>query len=117
MLDLAAVVAELVDRLEAAGIRACSDLRNLNPPGVYVSAPTINYRFGKGAADLEWRILAAAPNTGRDTALANLSKLLADVAGALRGAVTSARPVDLTALDGGAPLPAYELAFTTAART
>lgn len=116
MIDIAGQVADLVARLGAAGIRACSDLRDLNPPAVYVAAPTIAYRFAKGTADLDWRIVAAAPNTGRDIALGNLSVLLDAVSGVLRGAVTAARPVDLTALDGGAPLPAYEISFITPVR-
>lgn len=111
-MDLAAAVADLVARISDAGIRATSDLRDLNPPCVYVAAPSIAYRFGKGGADLTFAIVAVAPNTGRDAALSNLSTLIADTQDALAGAITTGRPVDVTALDGGAPLPGYELTLT-----
>lgn len=117
MIDLVSHVAALVDRLETAGVRAASDLRDLNPPAVYVPAPRIAYRFGKGTATLEWSLVLAVPNTGRDVALSNLSELLDAANQALAGIFVDARPVDLTALDGGAPLPAYEATFTTPIRT
>lgn len=111
MIHLKAAVDDLVARLASAGIPATADLRNLNPPAVYVPAPEIAWRYGKGA-DLTYRIVAAVPNTGRDTAIADLSRLIDRVQAALAGAITEGRPVDLTALDAGAPLPGYELTLT-----
>jgi len=114
-MDLAAAVAAVADKLTAAGIRSTPDLRDLNPPCVYVAAPTLAYRFGKGGADLTWQIVAVVPNSGRLAALKALSPLIDSTVTALGGAVTAGRPVDVTALDGGAPLPGYELTLTTRA--
>ena len=111
-IDLAGAVGELVDELRAAGIGAAADLRDLNPPAVLVPPPSIEWRFGRGAA-LEWRIVAAAPNTGTGPATVVLSRLVDAVQTALRGRVTGGRPVDLTSPDGGAPLPGYELTMST----
>jgi hypothetical protein len=114
-MDLAAAVAGVVDLLRGAGIRATSDLRDVNPPCVYVPPPVLSWRFGKGAT-ATWTIAATVPNSGRDAALKNLGPLIESVTLtlALDGSpVTDGRPIDLTGLDGGAPLPAYELSFTT----
>ncbi len=112
MIDLASAVDQVVDTLTAAGIRATADLRHLNPPGVLVAPPDIAWRFGRGA-EATWRIVAAVPNTGTRSSIAGLSPLVDQVQAALAGAVTAGRPVDLSILDGGAPLPGYELTFTT----
>jgi hypothetical protein len=54
------------------------------------------------------------PATGRDIALKNLGPLIADVSTALSATpVTGGRPIDLGGTDGAAPMPAYELTFTT----
>jgi hypothetical protein len=112
--DLAGAIGGVLDRLRAAGIRACADVRDVNPPCVYVPPPTIAWRFGKGYADLLWTVAAVVPATGRDVALKNLGPLLIDVADALAATpLTDARPIDLGGVDGAAPMPAYELTFTT----
>ena len=117
MIDLAGEVAAVVARLKAAGLRATADLRDVNPPCVYVPPPQIAYRFGKGIADLTWTVAAIVPNTGRDVALRNLTPLIDDVAAALSATpVTTGRPIDVTGLDGGAPNPAYELTFVSRTR-
>jgi hypothetical protein len=112
--DLAGEVGGVVGRLKAAGIRATADLRDVNPPCVYVPPPAIAFRFGKGGADLTWTVAAIVPNTGRDVALRNLTPLIAAVTAALAATpVTGGRPIDVTGLDGAAPSPAYELTFTS----
>jgi hypothetical protein len=116
MIDLAGAVADVVDVLRAAGIRATGDRRNLNPPAVYVPPPVIAWRFGKGTADLTWTIAAVVPNTGRVEALDNLSPLVDAVVAALP-AITEGRPIDLTGIDQGGPLPCYELTMTTRTNT
>lgn len=114
MSDLAGAVADVVARLRGAGIRAVSDLRDVNPPCVYVPPPVLAFRFGKGYADAGWTIAAVVPNSGRDTALKLLGPLIDQVIDALPASpITDGRPVDLGGLDGGAPLPAYELSFTS----
>lgn len=112
MIDLAAGVQSVVDKLTAAGVPATADIRNLNPPAVLVTPPDISWRFGRGA-EATWRIVATAPNTGAEASIATLSPLVDAVQDALGGIVTAGRPVDLSTLDGGAPLPGYELTFTT----
>lgn len=112
--DLAGAVADVVARLRAGGVRAVSDLRDVNPPCVYVTPPQLAFRFGKGYADAGWTIAAVVPNSGRDAALKLLGPLISQVAAALPATpITDGRPVDLSGLDGGAPLPAYELTFTS----
>src|ERR1700710_311974 len=106
MIDVSGACEELVDLLIDAGIDACLDLRDLNPPGVYVTPPDLAYRFGKGAADATWRIVAAVGNSGRADSFPPLAELLAAAVSALPYPVTAARAVDLTPLDGGGPFPA-----------
>jgi hypothetical protein len=111
-LDLAAAVADVVGRLRAAGIRATADVRDVNPPCVYVPPPQIAWAFGK--VEMGWTVAAVVPATGRDIALKNLGPLIADVSTALSATpVTGGRPIDLGGTDGAAPMPAYELTFTT----
>jgi hypothetical protein len=112
MIDLAGAVDAVVDTLTAAGIRATADIRDLNPPAVLVAPPDIAWRFGRGA-DATWRVVAAVGNTAAGPAITGLSELVDQVQAALAGAVTGGRPVDLSSPDGGAPLPGYELTFTT----
>jgi hypothetical protein len=112
--DLAGAVADVLDRLTAAGIRAVADVRNVNPPCVYVTPPQIAWRFGKQYADLGWTIAVIVPNTGRDVALKNLGPLIGATVDALAATpVTDGRPIDITGTDGASPMPAYELTFTT----
>ena len=113
-LDLAGAIGGVLDRLRAGGVRAVADVRDVNPPCVYVPPPQIAWRFGKGYADLLWTVAAVVPATGRDVALKILGPLLVDVCDALSATpVTDGRPIVLGGVDGAAPMPAYELTFTT----
>jgi hypothetical protein len=114
VIDVAAATAAMVDTLTAAGIAACLDLRDMETPGVYVPSPDLEFGIGKATA--RWRIVAAAANTGRSAALAELGPLIGAVNTALGGGVVAARPVDLTSIDGTGPRPGYELSFTTRIR-
>lgn len=105
----------IVQRLVAAGIRAVTDERDLNPPCVLVGAPVIAFRFGRPAWDGEFRLMAVVGDSGRTTATAALDALVGDVAAALPGLITGT-PATLTGLDGSPPLPAYELTLNTHAR-
>lgn len=111
MPNLAAAVAGYVDALQAAGIRASADTRDLNPPCVHVNPPEVRYRFGKGW-DATWRAYVVAADTGPTESLAVVGELLESVQAALGGLVVSGRPAELLSLDGGPPLPAYELNWT-----
>lgn len=111
--DLAGAVADVVDRLKAAGIRATADPRDLNPPAVYVAPPELSFRFAKLTYDASWTLAAVVPNVGRKQALDLLGPLIESVL-AVFPAITGGRAVDLTGgLDGGGPQPAYELTMTT----
>jgi hypothetical protein len=113
--DLAGAIGGVLDRLRAAGIRAVADVRDVNPPCVYVPPPQIGWsKLGKGYVDLLWTVAAVVPATGRDIALKNLGPLMLGVADALTATpLTVATPIDLGGVDGAAPMPAYELTFTT----
>jgi hypothetical protein len=111
MIDLASAAWDLVADLTAAGISATIEPRDLNPPGVLVPPPVIDWRFGKGA-DLTFEIVCAVPDTGAAGSLPTVSALVDDVQTALRGAVTAGRPASLDTGSGGPPLPAYTLTVT-----
>ena len=113
MIDLGAAAQEVLNTLVAAGISAAVDMADLNTPGVFIPPPTVAYRFTKRDAEASWRLVAAVANTGRGAALAELGLLVDRVQAALGGAITSAAPVDLASVDGGGPLPGYELLFRT----
>jgi hypothetical protein len=107
----AAMVA-LVDRLTAAGIPAALDERDLNPPGVLVLPPAVDYRFSGPCAGATWTLLAAVPDAGTGPALPGLSDLVERVRAALNYEVTNAVPATVT-LSDGPPAPAYRLTYTS----
>jgi hypothetical protein len=106
----------ILARLTAAGIRAATDERDLNPPCVLVGPPVLAFRFGRPGWDGEFRLIAVVPDSGRDTATAALDELVGAVAAALGGALLAGTPTQLSGLDGAPPLPAYELTMNTHAR-
>lgn len=101
----------LVAQLEAAGIRATVDPRDVNPPAVLVEPPTMEYRFATRAVDYAWTLTAIVPNSGTRPALDELAELVEDVRVALMAGVR-ARPVTWVPLEAGDPLPAYAVEFT-----
>lgn len=111
MPDLALAVEDVVGTLTGSGVPAAFDMRDLELPGVYVTAPTIAYRFGR-CWDATWTAYAATMNAGRAEALAELGVLIDAVQEAMSVIVT-ATPADLDPLDGGDRLPAYRLTWTT----
>jgi phage gp37-like protein len=114
-MDVAGAVAEVVELLTAAGIRATGDERDLNPPAVYVAPPGLAWRFRHGDVTADWQVFCAVPNSGRDAALRNLSQLLTATVDALAtatGAAVQATPTDLVVPELAAPLPAYLLTWS-----
>ena len=112
LVDVAGAVRSVVDRLTAAGIRACLDERDINPPCVYVAPPAVSFRFGRGdftAAFTGWCVTGAA---GRNVDLVNLGELLELAAAALEWRVVTADPADLLIPHQAAPLPAYRITWT-----
>ena len=113
MPDLAAAVTAVTDTLNAAGVSAAFDMRDLNVPGIYVTPPTVAYRFAKGDWDADWTAYAVAMSSGRTEALAELGILIDAAQEALYDVVVAATPADLDPLDGGPRLPSYRLTWTS----
>lgn len=103
----------MVDRLTAAGVRACLDKRDLNPPGVMVLPPHVTYdRVAGDCGTAVWQLLVAVPDTGSGPALPVLSELVEQTRAALGYEVTAAIPTTVTTSDGP-PGPAYQLTLST----
>jgi hypothetical protein len=113
-LGIVAAQSVIVDRLTAAGLRAVTDERDVNPPCVLVGPPVLTFRFGRPSFDAEFRLLAIVGDGGRDTATAALDALVGTVTTAV-GLLTGT-PAQFSGLDGAPALPAYELTLTTHAR-
>lgn len=110
-MDLAAAVQSVVDELDAAGIRATNDGRNLNPPCVLVRAPILHFRFGKPTYDADMEVWALVPASGTSGDLKNLGDLVVEVTEALSGRPVTATPDEATLADGGTA-PMYRLTWT-----
>lgn len=111
MPDIAAAAEAVVARLTAAGIRATTELADLNPPAVIVRAPVVAYRFKGGTWAAEWTAHAVSPDPGYGASMKILGPLLDAVQSALGGDPVEARPVLIIAADG-AELPGYELTWS-----
>ena len=105
---------KLTDRLEPAFPgRVALDVKDLNPPGLYVAPPVIHYRFAAGTYALEFTLLVCASNTAnRLEALADLADMLQRVQLTLTDRAVLGRPADVWNQDQTAILPAYELTWT-----
>jgi hypothetical protein len=103
----------LVARLTAAGVPACLDKRDLNPPGVMVLPPVVHWtRLSGDCAEADWSLLVAVPDAGGGPALPGLSALVEQVRAALGGEVVTGAPTDII-LSDGPPVPGYLLTFDT----
>lgn len=109
MESIAQAAAIIVERLVAAGIDATLDNRDLNPPGVYVAAPTILFSQLDGYK-ATFDLYAAVPNAGRSEALEQLSGLV--LATRAVWGTDAAYPIELLIPDQTDPLPAYRLPVT-----
>lgn len=114
MLDLAAAMEDIAGRIRAQGVRCVIDERDVNPPAVLLRAPELAWRFG-GARRLDatWTAVVVVENTGRGPALNKLGEVIEAAAAGIRSPILTARPVDVTLPDSAAPVPGYELSFTT----
>lgn len=101
----------ILETLEAAGIRATLEIKDLNPPGCYLAPPELEFRFRQGDFTATYTLLVCAPNTTRRLQYAAMSSLLFDVQRALGERSTLARPVDVPTNDGTAVLLGYELSW------
>jgi hypothetical protein len=114
MTDIAAEVQALIDTLTAAGIRACADARDANPPCVQIPPPALLYRFG-GCAGIEYTARVMVPDSGTDAALKTVAPFLDAVVVALGGAPTRADP-DQWVLPDGSTVVGYALTWSTRQR-
>lgn len=108
---IAAAMQALVDRLQAAGVRACLDKADLAPPAVLVMPPSLTYTFA-GTADATWTLVAAVPDTGTGSAIVTLSDYVDQVRAALDDELITAIPAVVTMTEGP-PVPAYRLEYTS----
>lgn len=93
--------------------RVFLDVKDLNPPCVFLHPPTINYRtLGEGRFSVDHTLLLIASNTVRREAYGQLSDLLGQFHAALPGRGVTARPADIWNADGTAVLAGFELTWT-----
>ena len=97
-------MAEIVDALTAAGVRASADERDMNPPAAYVSVRRLAWDRLAGYS-MDVAVYAVVPNTGRLPALAALGPMVEQIRAVWPAA--SATAEDLYPLDSGDPLPAF----------
>jgi hypothetical protein len=102
---------EVVDELDAAGIRATYDGRNMHPPCVLVRPPTMHFRYGKPSFDADFEAWCVVIGNGQGNSLPAVSELLTDVQNALGHRGVTATPDDAQLLDGGT-VPMYRLTWT-----
>jgi len=102
-------LAQLVEDLSAAGVRATADQRTLNPPGALVALHAVAFTRLAGL-DVEAVVYLVAPNAGTLDALAVLDNMI-DPAALVTGA-DRFEAFPLSNLDGGDPLPALRATIT-----
>jgi hypothetical protein len=101
----------IVEAIAAAGIRIALDLKDLNPPGCYLAAPELEFRYRAGDFTASYTLLAVARNTSRRLALAEIGELIVAVQSVLGERAQSGRPVDVPTNDGTAVLLGYEFSW------
>lgn len=110
-MNLRQALDDVVAVLEAGGVRAVTDARNVNPPCVLLRLPTLTYRFSKGYADAEMSGWCIVGDAGRDASIDAVSDLLTKAQDALNYIGVQARPDDAI-MPYGATLPIYVLTWT-----
>lgn len=105
---VAARAVELAQLLTDAGLRTTLDHRTLNPPCVWIGAPTLVVEsFCSYGAD--WPIYAVAQNAGDLESLEILAPMIDAIGEVLP--IERAEPTTLATANGGDPLPAYRLTY------
>jgi hypothetical protein len=110
--DVLAQMATYVAQLQAGGVRATLDPRDINPPAVLIRPPVLHYRFGRGCVAVDWTARLYLPDPGTLDALRIALPELDKIQAALGYAIAQAVPGDFTLLDG-ATVPGYTLTWTT----
>jgi hypothetical protein len=103
--SITTAVEETLAAFSAAGVRAVSDPRDANPPCVLLIMPTIEFRFDKRRADLEWSAYLITGNSGANSAIIALSEMVDSIRG-IRP-FTNGTPYALPLPGGGDAVPAY----------
>jgi len=111
MTDIVAAAQAILTQLEAAGIRAVVDGRDVNPPCVQLRPPTVHYRFGRGCVGFDWEARLMVPDVGMSQAWKQLGTLLDAVEIALNYPSPTATPGD-TILPDGSTVPTYVLTWS-----
>jgi hypothetical protein len=106
----------VMEQLAAAGIRATLDIAQLNPPGVILLPPELDFRFNAGDFTASYALIAVVGSSDRTRMIVALSDFLPSVLQALGDRPVTARPVDVTLADASTVLPGYELRWTTRIR-
>jgi hypothetical protein len=110
--DVLGTLQRYLDALQAAGIRATDDPRDLNPPALLIRPPVLHFRFGRGCQSADWTARLVLSNSGTRQALQEALPLIERIQEALQGAVVTATPADWELPDGGGPTPGYQLTWT-----
>jgi hypothetical protein len=94
--------------------RVFLDVKEINPPCLYLHPPVINFvGLGPGRFTAEFVLLFVTGNSGaRRVAYAELSAMLDQFHAVLPGRGVTARPADIFAADGSSVLAGYELSWT-----
>lgn len=111
--DLLAQLDAYLSALTAAGVRATSDARDVNPPAVLIRPPVMTFRFGRGCIQADWVARVVLPNSGTRQAMETGVPLIEQIQTALGGVIVTATPADFELPDGGGPTPGYQLAWST----
>lgn|SRR3954470_9560622 len=109
MTGLAGAVAGVLETFTTAGVRAVDDLRNVNPPCLYLVPPEGSFRFDRGRVDVEWVAYLVVGNAGTHAAMVALSDVVDAVAG-LHSFTTFTRDA-VADPGGGDALPALRLSW------
>lgn len=112
-IQVAPVMASLVEALNAAGVRASVDLGQVNPPAVWVVPESIDQWTGC-AAQLQVALYAAVPDQGEAGAVSALDGLLGRLLDALDGlslpyGTEPIRAQRIATSNGGPELPAWRV--------
>lgn len=108
--SLPAAVDAVLDALHDAGIQASTTLAELDPPGLLVTVPALQFRFGR-CHKASFTLWAIVPGLDRPVALGQLAALLEAAATALDSPWQYADSDTIGPPTGGI-LPAYRVEFT-----
>ncbi|HCD1553132.1 hypothetical protein ACOI93_06800 [Corynebacterium striatum] len=101
--------------LDAAGIAATTDARNITAPGCFVTVTNIDDLTLDGSGRVTGEILAIVRDLGGDADIDNLSMLLDDVLDAVANSVVAIRDIDTAQQatpPSGGKLPAIRFTYT-----